>query len=234
MLSPRTVTFYVVAHADDWQLFMNPETFKDIKATNKVVIIVTTAGDAGMSKVFWKAREEGMKSSIVFCLSPFTSVSFETHTKIIDQFRFNYYSLNNVFFYFLRLPDGGLDGKGFSSNEYQSLSKLKSSSLKQIISLDGSFYFESWEQFCKTLEKIILGECDKDDNIHVKYLNPDKGKNSHDHPDHKATGEAISSFTKFTFHQSLFAGYGNSSTETLPLEDIFWKAAIFAAYEKTV
>lgn len=235
MVSARRVIFYIVAHADDWQLFMNPETFKDITASNsKVVIIVTTAGDAGMKEIFWKAREEGMRSSILFCLTPFASASSFTHSKTINGFSLNCYSVNNVVFYFLRLPDGGLDGNGFSSNGYQSLSKLRSCELSQLISLDGALCFQSWEQFCKTLEKIIIGECGNDDIIQLKYLNPEESKNPHDHPDHKSTGQAIMSFTKIRCCQSLFAGYGNSSTRKLSLEDVFWKAGIFAAYEKIV
>ena len=71
----KTVTFYVVAHADDWQLFMNPDAFKDITMPDsKVVFIVTTAGDAGKEDNYWKAREEGMKSSIRFCLAPFITI----------------------------------------------------------------------------------------------------------------------------------------------------------------
>src|SRR5262249_59027470 len=45
----RKVSFYVVAHEDDWQLFMNPSAFKDITGgAATTVFIHVTAGDDGM------------------------------------------------------------------------------------------------------------------------------------------------------------------------------------------
>ena len=56
------ISFYVVAHADDWQLFMHPNVHADFIAPQcKVVFIITTAGDAGKGERYWLAREEGLK-----------------------------------------------------------------------------------------------------------------------------------------------------------------------------
>jgi hypothetical protein len=43
------IEFFAVGHADDWQLFMNPEAYKHTNGiSNKSVFIHTTAGDAGL------------------------------------------------------------------------------------------------------------------------------------------------------------------------------------------
>ncbi len=45
----QTITsFYVVAHPDNWQLFMNPNAYHSVKNEDeKTVFIHATAGDAG-------------------------------------------------------------------------------------------------------------------------------------------------------------------------------------------
>ena len=65
------VAFYVVAHLDDWQLFMNPNATQDLTdETVKVVFIHTTGYDAGEEEVFWRAKEEAVIASIKTRLSP--------------------------------------------------------------------------------------------------------------------------------------------------------------------
>ncbi len=50
------VSIYVVAHQDDWQLFMTPDAYNDlIDSDKKTVFIYTTAGDAGRDSVYWLA-----------------------------------------------------------------------------------------------------------------------------------------------------------------------------------
>src|SRR4051794_39951989 len=99
------VSFYVVAHADDWQLFMQPNAYNDLMDPgSKVVFIITTAGDAGGTKAYWDAREEGCKSSIRFCMAPITAVMETSGTKEFSDCTISYWSANNAKCYFLRLP----------------------------------------------------------------------------------------------------------------------------------
>src|SRR5690348_6845283 len=91
------VSFYVVAHADDWQLFMHPNVFNDlITPSGKVVFIITTAGDAGANELFWAAREEGMKSSIRFCLAPLGMLSESSGIRECNHHNIHYWSVNTV------------------------------------------------------------------------------------------------------------------------------------------
>ena len=59
-ITPVTsVIFDVVAHADDWELFMNPDTYAQVNQPNtKNVFIYTTAGDggAGSGRVYCTRR----------------------------------------------------------------------------------------------------------------------------------------------------------------------------------
>lgn len=226
----------MVAHADDWQLFMNPDAFKDITMRDsKVVFIVTTAGDAGKENNYWKAREEGMKSSIKFCLAPFTTIISTSGTKKINNDLVTFWSANHISCYFLRLPDGGLDGKGFDITCNQSLTKLQNGEILHLQSLDSSIQVYTWTAFCELIENIISLEATGFLKIEIKYINPSATENPQDHSDHKATGQAVQSITSHLLcRQTLFAAYGNLSLKALTPEDIFWKSGIFAAYEKAV
>lgn len=231
------ISFYVVAHADDWQLFMQPNVYNDLVApAGKVVCIITTAGDAGAHETYWIAREEGAKSSLRYCLAPLASLSQSSGTREFNYHTINFWSANNATFYFLRLPDGNLDGKGFSEQHYQSLSKLRKGQISTITAIDNSATYHSWPDFYITLQTIILSESRGISNIWINYLNPDTNTNPNDHPDHITTGQAIQAMTIISdLRQALFIGYNVSNAqENLLLTDLFWKAGMFAAYEKAV
>jgi hypothetical protein len=236
MITPSlTTSIYIIAHADDWQLFMNPDAFHDINCPDsKVVFIVTTAGDAGKPETYWRAREEGMKNSIKFCLTPFSDLLSDHALKNIDGISFHVYSFNNVSCYFLRLPDGGLEGRGFPSNEYQSLSKLRAGQISSLMSLDHSLAVNGWLQFVKILESIVLVESRGALTTFLKYLDPEESSNPHDHPDHRETGAALFAIRSSVYSHSLFAGYQNSCSEMMSPHDVFWKVGIFAAYDSSV
>src|ERR671927_250369 len=58
------VEFYVHAAAEDWQIFMGDKTVASLRAGTKVVIVHTTAGDAGKAAPYWQAREAGGVGSV--------------------------------------------------------------------------------------------------------------------------------------------------------------------------
>ncbi len=231
------ISFYVVAHADDWQIFLNPNVYNDLVAPHsKVVFIITTAGDAGAAETYWTAREEGCKSSIRFCLAPLLTFSESSGSRNINQHAITYWSANNATCYFLRLPDGNLDGNGFPAYNNQSLSRLREGLISRITALDYSNTYNSWADFYTTLQTIIRFESQGKPDIWINYLNPDTELNTNDHTDHITTGQAIQNMPIIsTLRQALFIGYSNSDTqENLSAKNLFWKAGMFAAYEKAV
>lgn len=231
------ISFYVAAHADDWQLFMQPNAYNDLIAPgSKVVLIITTAGDAGIGEKYWRSREEGTKSSLRFCLAPLTDLIEINGTKEFNQHTINYWSANNTTCYFLRLPDGNLDGAGFSVNHYQSLSRFRNGQVSNISAVDDSATYRSWSDFYITLETIIRDESDELSSRWINYLNPDTGTNPDDHIDHITTGQAIQEMSILSkLRQALFVGYCTGNVpDNLSAEALFWKAGMFAVYEKAV
>jgi len=231
------VSFYIVAHADDWLLFMQPNAYNDlVSSNNRVVFIISTAGDAGEDEKYWRGREEGTKSSIRFCLAPRIRL-FESHnTKDFNGHTISYWSSNNVICYFLRLPDGNLNGNGFSKYNYESLSKFRAGYINSITALDNSTTYNSWSDIYNTLQVIILSESSGISDMRLNYLNPCSTENPNDHSDHIATGQAIQAMTIISnLQQTLFVGYNlTDKAQSLDQIDYFWKVGMFAAYEKAV
>lgn len=231
------VSFYIVAHADDWQLFMQPNAYDDlVEPGTKVVFIIATAGDAGFGETFWLAREEGLKSSVRFCISPYATIKESTGTLKFSEHSINYWLLNRASCYFLRLPDGNLNGAGFDQYNYQSLSKLKTSVINKITAVDNSTIYNSWFDLSGTLQEIIEFEASDIQRVFINYINPDTGKNPGDHDDHIATGCALQNMPIISrLQQVLFVGYSVSKNgESLKTKELFWKSGMFAAYEKAV
>src|SRR6266567_8097400 len=117
MKSFKRASFYFVAHADDWQLFMDPEVGRDIADKEcKVVIVHTTAGDAGLGESYWKARESAAIESLLFRNSVDKHL-YCREDSCTDAGKKEYFrsEVNNCSCYFLRLPDGAYDGNGFPS-----------------------------------------------------------------------------------------------------------------------
>jgi GlcNAc-PI de-N-acetylase len=230
------ISFYIVAHADDWLLFMQPNAFNDLIAPqNRVVFVISTAGDAGEGERYWKAREEGAKSSIRFCLAPRMHLVESWDTRDFNGHSISYWSSNNVTCYFLRLPDGNLDGNGFPQYNYESLSKFKAEHMTSVTALDNSTTYISWSDFYNTLQAIILSESSGISDMWINYLNPSTTENPNDHSDHIATGQAIQAMGIIpNLQQALFTGYNSNETRSLDQTDYFWKVGMFAAYEKAV
>lgn len=229
--------FYVVAHADDWQLFMQPNIFLDlVDPGKKTIVIITTAGDAGMGEAFWKAREKGSDNSLKYCLSPRMKLHCSEGNKLFNGHIITYSTIENVTTFFMRLPDGNLNGKGFSANHFESLHKLKHGLKTQITTVDKSGTYNSWEDFCATLQEIIVLESSPFHTVSINYLNPDATANPHDHVDHYTTGEAIRALSPDQhWIQKLYVGYSShSGADKLAEEHLFWKSGMLAAYEKTV
>ena len=231
------VSFYVVAHADDWQIFMHPNVYNDLVASkSKVVFIITTAGDAGVNEIYWLAREEGCKSSIRFCLAAFAPLLEASSVRVFNHHNVTSWSANNTCCYFLRLPDGNINGDGFPRYANQSLSRLKSGRIDKITAVDNSTTYENWSDFYNTLQAIIHLESGGVANVQISYLNPDTSENPGDHTDHISTGQAVQDMAvTSSLKQALYMGYclSNGQDYLLP-KDLFWKAGMFAAYEKAV
>jgi LmbE family N-acetylglucosaminyl deacetylase len=136
----------IVAHEDDDILFMNPDLVNIIKAGDCVRTIYITAGNAGVSGDFyWLSREEAAEAAYSYMLGS-NAVWIQ---RIVELAPNEYITVANpkanakISLIFMHLPDGNLQGQGFSSSDYQSLAKLRSGAIKLINSVDNQSSYTS-------------------------------------------------------------------------------------------
>ncbi|EQC31591.1 hypothetical protein SDRG_10761 [Saprolegnia diclina VS20] len=109
--APTSVDLYINAHQDDHELFMSAKLYDSFRNPSaKIVMIYTSAGDAGATNGWWQARELGTLASAQTFVKLFglyspvrtsTTVTVNGHviTKVV---------MGNAIHYFLRLPEGGM------------------------------------------------------------------------------------------------------------------------------
>ena len=193
MSHARRVVFYIGAHQDDWQLFMSPQAYNDLVAADTTVIFIyTTAGDAGEAPGWRRGRSAGAISSIQFAtrqpIAAARPAPAEVHGHTLPC-----YTIANTRSYYLDLPDGNMDGRGFSTTGHQSLQQLHEGSIPAIDSLvDDAVYatsYPSWQDLVATIRALMDTEAaDAAGEYFVHILDPRVSR----HSDHRLTGMAAS------------------------------------------
>lgn len=229
------VSIYVVAHPDDWQLFMGNDAYTDIQdTTNKVVFIITTSGDASgkasnANLRFARSREHGVLNSVRFCSDMRTRVDSNCRTRkvTVNNHEILCYPYKNAKTYFMRLPDGCFSA-GYKG---QSLEYLHDGKIDRITTIDDSETYIGWADVINTIRSIIAEETTSRTDVTVNYQDHDRSYNVNDHPDHIFTGLAASQAAS-VFPRAKHVGYMdynvNKKTINLAPEEIAIKAGIFA------
>ncbi len=196
---PNKVSFYFAAHEDDWQLFMNPSAFEDVAGgAAKTVFIHTTAGDAGMGMgaggrkhPFFRARENGAETAMRFM----TDADDMPSTRNVATMTFNGHPIYRVAYrntvsYFLRLPDGNLDGAGFFDTGFQSLKRFANGDIVTFAAIDGSTVYHGWRDLTATLKAIVSYERGGLALAQLNVAETNQRLNPNDHSDHQMTATA--------------------------------------------
>ena len=194
------INFIVAAHADDWQLFFNPDPWKSVRTPGiKSVFVYTTAGDAGLGigpadNPYFAAREEGARRAVRFMANldslpaqgAFGVVQINGHTIAT-------YTYKNTISYFLRLPDGNPRGTGYPSTGSVSLEKLRLGLIPTLSAVDGSATYIGWNDLVDTLEMLVrselLGSGATTSGLFFQESVPKHNRG--DHADHLSSGRAM-------------------------------------------
>src|SRR5271155_1759838 len=194
--SATSTNFYVVAHEDDWQLFMGINAALDVPGLDsKTVFVHTTAGDAGLGTgtggtpvPFYLARENEALSAIRFLANlglVGAGPSGAVGTITINGKSLRRVAYRNTVAYFMRLPDGNMNGgRGFPSTGNQSLLLLEQGAIPKISASDGSAVYFGWADLVATLRGILLYEAQGSPDIWVNVPETNSIINPNDHPDH--------------------------------------------------
>jgi hypothetical protein len=196
------VSVFVVAHPDDWQLFMNPDAFHAMdEPQEKAVFVHVSAGDAGRGVTgeptpYYLAREEGALRAIRFMANAANATAaLGTDTKPEAVERAGHpvarHTYANAVAYFLRIHDGNI----VNGDEYVphplALDHLRTGASTETRAIDGSARYVGWSDFVATLEAVIRSELvpGSDVNLHIAEL--DEKRNPGDHFDHRAVAFAM-------------------------------------------
>lgn len=232
-------SFYVVAHNDDWQLFMMPNAASDVADPHRrAVFIQVTAGDNGLVPPYWLAREQGAIGSLRYRLAQADSGYFvppneSTGTRAFNGHDIRFWASRNVTAYCLRLPDGNVDGEGFPLYRRQSLKRLEQKAIPSLAAVDGSTTYAGWQDLAATVAAIVRQEAEGFGDVRLNCHDPDTERNPRDHPDHIMTGRLVQAMPlDLPVTRLLYLGYAVSGYPAdIALGDLYWKASLYAVYE---
>lgn len=219
------VIFDVVAHEDDWQLFMDPSVYEDITLPAfKSVFIYTTAGDGGNKAgvndhPFFRAREQGAISTVRFIADTvdLRRPSSQESTVSINAHNIKRVEYKNTVSYFLRLPDGGTRGQGLpKGTNAPSLFKFYTGKIKEMTSIDRSTTYTSRADLVKTLTAIVSREVADGGYSWFNLTDPDSRFNPDDHSDHVYTARFMEDVHK-SFPCINMAYFQTYLTASLPI-----------------
>lgn len=211
------VSFFVIAHEDDWQLFMGKHAKDMVELKGrKLVFIYLTAGDAGAGKnardngkiPYYMARENAaVKSTDLLCRHVTDSTQDDAAAIRVNGHLLTVRWRKNTVSYYLRLPDGGMRAEGRVA-----LKQLYQHKIPALSSVDSSTTYNSWEELVGTVRGIMKKETgDLSRNIEVNMPDVCSKRNPGDHADHYLAGVvAISATKNLCYDNFLYTGYNVS------------------------
>ena len=230
----RPIDVVIVAHQDDWQLFMGDVVAQQIRSGRQVVFIYLTAGDDGRDSLYWATRERGALASTRIAVgsgAPDSAADQCSMAKVLEH-AIRKCAIANTESYFLRLPDGRRRGTGFARHSYESLLKLRAKRIGSISAVDGSTAYDGWVDLVSTVGALI-DESSVDRSITVHTSDPSVVVNPHDHLDHRMAGRLVAdSRRKHRWNAVYYAGYALATRAPNRSGDqARQKMALFMAYD---
>jgi LmbE family N-acetylglucosaminyl deacetylase len=232
-ISNPSADVFVVAHQDDWQVFMG-DVAASRAANGAVTFIYLTAGDDGRDPRYWVARERAALRSTRVALASAGAGEMDCQWISVRDHRVRQCTLGNDRSFFLRLPDGNRNGAGFSRYGYQSMRRLRSGKIAEITSVDSSAIYRDWDDLVATVRQLI--ESSGQPNAVVHTMDPSIKVNPHDHFDHRIAGLIVDGLRATErWRVRYYVGYAlTSRAPNRSNEQVRAKTAMFLAYDEEI
>ncbi|WP_166503365.1 DUF7402 domain-containing protein [Modestobacter italicus] len=146
----------IIAHPDDDLFFINPATLQNVQSTGCVSTVYVTSGDAGSGTGYSQRREEGVRAAYAKMANTANSWTKTTVTiagKVVNKSTLA--GKPSLALYFLRLPDGNIDGSGTGASGYTSLQDLYGGSIASLRTVDAPIQDYTRAQLISTLGSLI-------------------------------------------------------------------------------
>jgi hypothetical protein len=222
---------FVVAHEDDWQLFMGDAAVKILKVGTPATFVYLTAGDDGRDSVYWRTRElAALKSTLVAKEVANTAADIKCLAVTVMGHAVRRCSLGNIDSYFFRLPDGKRNGSGFARYDHESIRSLRAKRIQAITTVDGTATYRGWADLVSTVNALINSG---GAGILVHTMDPSIAANPHDHFDHRIAGLLVEELRlRRSFAARYYTGYALASrAANRSSEQTRIKTAVFLAYD---
>jgi LmbE family N-acetylglucosaminyl deacetylase len=154
---------------------------------------------------------------------------------LVRQHRIAHCKLGVSDSYFLRLPDGNRNGRGFARNGFESLRKLYANRLSSVTAVDSSTRYAGWHDLNATVSMLVRMVGDSaDPGVMLHTTDPSIRINPHDHYDHRMAGKLIESLLRSNgWRGRYYVGYALAmrapNRTTLQRQE---KTEVFSAYER--
>jgi LmbE family N-acetylglucosaminyl deacetylase len=230
----RPTDVFLVAHQDDWQLFMGDIVFKGVRRGNQSIFVYLTAGDENHAIEYWRTRERAaLQSTRLAAGRPDSGTVRCASVAVLDR-RIHRCEIANTTSYFLRLPDGRRDGSGFAHNAFQSLRKLHATRISALRAVDTSATYSGWQDLVTTVEEIIRRERIVGSPITVHANDPNAAINPADHSDHQMAGLVATTMrTRAPAEVIYYVGYALAARpDNRTRAETREKSALFLAYDR--
>src|SRR5206468_4186664 len=147
---------------------------------------------AGRSQPYYLARENGANASVMFMADAENSPVIPTDSvAFIAGHALKQWLYKDTVSYFVRLPDGDMEGAGYQNTGLQSLKRLHEGAIPAMTAIDGSAKYEEWSDLRNMLRKLIDRERGQATNVWVNIPDTDIKKNTGDHSDHQHMAQAV-------------------------------------------
>jgi LmbE family N-acetylglucosaminyl deacetylase len=229
----RPMDVVVIAHQDDWQLFMGDVLGRRLAAGDSVTFIYLTAGDDGRDSLYWRVRERAaLASTRVAVLAVAADAMPRCTIAEVGSHSINRCTLGKTTSYFLRLPDGKRNGAGFPRYGNESLRKLRARTIRSITSVDSSTAYRNWEDVVATVRELAQPNAPAGQVV-IHTTDPSVRVNPHDHYDHRIAGLLVADARKGRGWSAwYYVGYALSTrAANRSVEDAREKTVLFRAYD---
>ena len=223
-------TLNIVAHEDDDLLFLSPDLLHAIQGGGKVRTIFVTAGDAGNGSTYWTGRQNGMLAA--YAQMAGVSNSWTQTDAGISGHPMPLYTLSAasaISLVFMHLPDGDVDGGGFSSTNDESLQRLWTGAISTIHAIDGSSSYTK-----STLVSTLTAMMSAFQAASINTQDYVGTFGDGDHSDHHAAAYFAQAATQAYSTSVAFAGYIDYGTVDMPANvtgaDLTAKSNAFYTY----
>jgi hypothetical protein len=141
-----------------------------------------------------------------------TSETIKPETVMVNGHNVQRYVTDTWVCYFMRIPDGNIDGSGFDSTGHFSVQKLRRGTIPRLQTVEKptpSAVYEGWQSFVNTLRGIFdlerLGTTTTHPWVNASDYDPKRDPNGHS--DHYVTGDALQQFVRSDYNRFWWLSY---------------------------